>query len=108
MQRDQGIAFQLTFPMECDQVTRCNQKFPNGIRPVISGAQDQEQGREWGAVQCAGGTLPAITGRRAVVLSFWVLSLSPSLSAMFSWTAKLSALFARSLARSQETYRFPN
>jgi hypothetical protein len=34
--------------------------------------------------------------------------LSLSLSAMFSWTAKLSALFARSLARSQEAYRFPN
>jgi hypothetical protein len=51
MQRDQGITFQLTFPMECDQVTRCNQKFPNGIRPVISGAPGKEQGREWGAVQ---------------------------------------------------------
>jgi hypothetical protein len=46
MQFDQGITFQFTFPMECDQVTRCNQKFPNGIQPVISGAQGKEKGRE--------------------------------------------------------------
>ncbi len=87
--------------MECDKVTRCNQKFPNGIRPVISGAQDKEQGRQWGAVQCAGGTLPAITGRRAVVLSFWVLSLARP--CFRGRPNALRCYLARSLARKRRT-----